>query len=293
MLAVATAIGLIVALTLDLVTGRWVGAPWLHLAFWVLCVVAWLPFARRVKYLQYGPLYVLGLFVYTILRSFADKTGIAPRAEYVIDIEEKIFFGHVPTAWLQQHLFQPANIGVLDWLTVQVHWSYFFLPHLVGLLIWLFRRELFPRYLFMVMGTFYMGLVLYFLLPTVPPWLAADYGTLPGVSRVMDYVGHQVDPATYQRFYDALGVPNAVAAMPSLHMGVTFAVYLFMRDLYRRLSWALLVYSVMMGFSLVYLGEHYTVDVLVGMVCAVLVHRTSILWQRRSQTRTAAIPSGD
>ena len=33
----------------------------------------------------------------------------------------------------------------------------------------------------------------------LPPWLAADYGTLPGVSRVMDYVGRQADPATYQR----------------------------------------------------------------------------------------------
>jgi hypothetical protein len=40
----------------------------------------------------------------------------------------------------------------------------------------------------------------------------------------MDYVGQQVDPQTYNRFYDALGVPNAVAAMPSPHMGVTFAV---------------------------------------------------------------------
>jgi membrane-associated phospholipid phosphatase len=259
----------------------------------VLCVVAWLPVARRVKYLQYGPLYVLGLFAYTILRSFADKTGIAPRAAYVIDIEEKIFFGQVPGVWLQQHLFRPTDLGPLDWLTVQVHWSYFFVPHLVGLLIWLFRRELFPRYLFMVMGTFYVGLVLYFLLPTVPPWLAADYGDLTGLSRVMDYVGHQVDAGTYQRMYDALGVPNPVAAMPSLHMGVTFAVYLFLREYYRRLSRVVLAYSLLMGFSLVYLGEHYTVDVLVGMACALLVYRIHTLWRRRAEARAASLAAGD
>ena len=281
----ATGIGLMVALAVDLVTGHWVGAPWLHIILAMLCVAAWLPLARHVKYVQYGPLYVLGLLVYTVLRSFADDTAIAPRADLVISLEERIFFGHVPTVWLQEHLFQPARLGPLEWLSVQVHWSYFFVPHLVGALVWIFRRELFPRFVFLVMGTFYVGLLLYFLFPTVPPWLAADYGALPGVSRIMDYAGRQVDPATYQRLYDAIGVPNAMAAMPSLHMGVTFALYLFARDVGRRLSWLLLAYSALMGFSLVYIGEHYAVDVIVGATCAYLVYRIYHLHRRRQLQR--------
>ena len=280
-LVVVTGIGLMLALGVDMVTGRWVAAPWLHVLLAVVCVAAWLPSSRRIKYLQYGPLYVLGLLVYTVLRGFADKTGIAPKMTYAIALEERIFFGHVPTLWLQEHLFRPAHLGPLDWLTVQVHWSYFFVPHIGAALVWLFRRELVPRYFFLVLGTFYVGLVLYFLFPTVPPWLAADYGALPGVNRIMDYAGHQVDPSTYQRIYDALGVPNAVAAMPSLHMGVTFAVYLFTRDVNRWLGRVLLAYSALMGFSLVYMGEHYAVDVLVGVVVAVLVHRVYLLWHAR------------
>lgn len=281
-LVIATGIGLMLALGVDLVTGRWVAAPWLHILLAVVCVLAWLPLARRIPYLQFGPLYVLGLLIYTVLRSFADRTGIVPRSDYVIALEQRLFFGHVPTLWLQEHLFRPAQLGPLDWLAVQVHWSYFFVPHIGAALVWLFKRELVPRYFFLILGTFYTGLVLYFLFPTVPPWLAADYGALPGVSRIMDYVGHQVDPDTYRRLYDALGVPNPVAAMPSLHMGVTFAVYLFARDLSRKLGWALLAYSALMGFSLVYMGEHYAVDVLVGMGCALLVHRVYRLWQRRA-----------
>ena len=282
----ATAIGLMVALGVDLVTGRWVGAPWLHVLLAVLSVAAFLPLAGRVKYLQLGPLYVLGLMVYTILRSFADDTAIAPRYDHVIGIEERLFLGHVPTVWLQEQLFSPARLGPLDWLTVQVHWSYFFVPHLAGALVWIFRRELFPRFCFLILGTFYVGLVLYFLFPTVPPWLAADYGALPGVNRIMDYAGHQVDPGTYQRLYDAMGVPNAVAAMPSLHMGVTFAVYLFARDISRRLAWLLLGYSLLMGFSLVYMGEHYATDVIVGALCAWLVYRVYHLYHRRAERRS-------
>jgi membrane-associated phospholipid phosphatase len=281
----ATGIGLMVALAVDLIMGQWTGSPWLHILLAVLCVAAWMPLARGIKYLQYGPLYVLGLFIYTVLRSFADDTAIAPRYDLVIALEEWLFFGHVPTVWLQQHLLDTARLGLLDWLTVQVHWSYFFVPHLGGALVWLFRRELFPRYVFLIMGTFYLGLVLYFLFPTVPPWLAADYGVLPGVNRVMDYVGRQVDPATYDRLYDALGVPNAVAAMPSLHMGVTFAVYLFARDVNRRIAWILLVYSLLMGFSLVYMGEHYAVDVIVGAGCAYLTYRVYHLYHRRAERR--------
>ena len=286
-LVFATGVGLMAALGVDLVTGHWVAAPWLHIVLAMLCVAAWLPVARDVKYIQYGPLYVLGLLVYTVLRSFADNTRIRPRMEYVIGLEERIFFGHVPTVWLQEHLFRPTDLGLLDWLTVQVHWSYFFVPHIGGALVWLFRRELVPRFTFLVLGTFYVGLLLYFLLPTVPPWLAADYGALPGVNRIMDYAGHQVDPQTYRRLYDALGVPNAVAAMPSLHMGVTFALYLFARGVNRRLAWLLLAYSLLMGFSLVYTGEHYTVDVLVGMACAALVYRVYRLWRRHFVARSA------
>lgn len=284
-IVLATGIGLMVALGVDLITGQWVASPWLHLLLAALSVAAFMPFATRVRYLQYGPLYVLGLLIYTVLRSFADNTPIAPRYDHVIGIEEHIFLGHVPTVWLQEHLFSPAQLGPLDWLTVQVHWSYFFVPHIAAALVWVFRRELFPRFIFLVLGTFYLGLVLYYLFPTVPPWLAADYGALPGVNRVMDYVGRQVDPGTYSRMYDALGVPNAVAAMPSLHMGVTFAVYLFSRDISKRLSRVLLVYSIMMGFSLVYLGEHYATDVIVGAICAFVVYRVWRLYHGRQVQR--------
>src|SRR5262249_48970049 len=50
-----TAVLLIVALALDLVTGRWVTAPWLHVVLAIVAVGLWLPAAWRVRYLQWGP----------------------------------------------------------------------------------------------------------------------------------------------------------------------------------------------------------------------------------------------
>lgn len=57
----ATGIGIVLALMVDIITGRWVGSPWLHILLAGLIVAAWLPWASRVKYLQWAPLYVLGL----------------------------------------------------------------------------------------------------------------------------------------------------------------------------------------------------------------------------------------
>lgn len=271
-LVIAGSLLLMAALAYDLISGLWIGSAGLHVALALVAVLLIWPAARRVRYLHLGIVYMFGLFVYTVLRSFADKTFIPIRTEYVIDIDRALFFGRNPTSWLQARLFDPFNLRPLDWLTVQVHWSYFAVPHVAALVVYLWRRDLFPRFVALVLGTFYAGLALYFLLPTVPPWLAADRGVLPGVSRVMDFVGGQIDTESYSRLYDAIGVPNPVAAMPSLHMGVTFAIFLFARGCNRWLGRALLVYAVAMGFSLVYMGEHYLADVLVGILMATCVY---------------------
>lgn len=264
------------ALVYDILSGVWIGRAGLHLVLALVAVAVTLPVARRVRQMHLVVLYIFGLFIYTVLRSFADQTAIPVRAEYVIKIDRLLFFGVEPTRWLQARFFDPSRIHLLDWLTVHVHWSYFALPHLTAAAVFVWRRELFARYVALVLGTFYVGLVVYFLVPTMPPWLAADAGILPGVSRVMDFVGGRVDRETYQRLYDALGVPNPVAAMPSLHMAITTVLFLFGRGLNRWLGRALAVYTLLMGFSLVYMGEHYVTDVLVGAVMAVCVYKAVV-----------------
>ena len=272
-LAVTGTAVLMLALAYDLLTGRWIHAPGRHVAVWLTLVLLWLPMARRVRHLHLVLVYIFGLFVYTVLRSFADQTAVPVRAMYPIMVDRALFLGRAPTEWLQSRLFNPGQLHLLDWLTVHIHWSYFAVPHVAAAVVYVWRRELFPRFVAVVLGTFYAGLVMYFLLPTVPPWLAADWGLLPGVVRVMDFVGGQVDSESYGRMYDALGVPNAVAAMPSLHMAITFAVFLFARQVSRVLGRVVLVYALAMGFSLVYMGEHYLVDVIVGALMAFCVFR--------------------
>ena len=225
--------------------------------------------SRRRRQGRLWALYLIGFIVFAHLRALTDETGIAVQTNYVIDIEEALFFGVTPTVWLQERLFD-GGIGPLEVLSSLVYVTYFLAPHVVALLIWRYRPGLFKRFVAAVLGVVYAGLLVSLALPTTPPWLAAGEGALPAVARVvrltlLDLSG-SADTA-----YEVVG-PNAVAAMPSLHMGLTVLI-LAATWRRRRLRIAAGLYSLAMGFALVYGAEHYVTDLLAGAVVSLAIWR--------------------
>jgi membrane-associated phospholipid phosphatase len=268
----------LLAMTGTVATRLWQDHMWTGVALVGVTLAVWAPEVRRRRMRAWWFAYVAGIFIYTLLRAAADETAIPIRTTYDIRADHLLFFGSDPVVWLQDRLFSTTRVSPLDVFAVQVHWSFFVAPHLAAILIYWRHREQFPRYTAAVVGTMYLGLLLFFLVPTTPPWLAGQEGALSGVYRIMDFVGGRVDGDTYRSFYASLAEPNSVAAMPSIHMGVTFAMYLWARENRPRLAWLLLAYCAVMAFSLVYLAEHYALDLLVGMACAVACHFAAKRW---------------
>jgi membrane-associated phospholipid phosphatase len=92
-----------------------------------------------------------------------------------------------------------------------------------------------------------------------------------------------VGGGTHQSAGAAVG-QNDVAAMPSLHMAITVVIALFAWHCNRRLGALGLLYAAGMGFTLVYLGEHYVADVLAGVAFAAGSWFVALrLWHRRAQ----------
>ncbi len=263
-------IGFLIAMAGSVATRLWQDHAWVGYLLFLGAIVCWAPEVRRTRARRWWFVYVVGTFAYTLLRSYADETRVPIHVMYPIDLDRAIFLGVEPVSWLQMRLFSPARVSALDWAAVLVHWSFFLAPHAGAVAVFLWRRDLFSRYTVVVVGTMYLGLLLFFAVPTAPPWLAGQAGNLPDVFRVMDFVGGRVDSETYRSFYASLGEPNSVAAMPSIHMGVTFAMFLWARDHHPRIARLLLVYSFAMAFALIYLAEHYLVDLLACMLCATI-----------------------
>jgi membrane-associated phospholipid phosphatase len=73
----------------------------------------------------------------------------------------------------------------------------------------------------------------------------------------------------FSSYYQRLS-PNAVAAMPSLHAAYPFFFALIIRKIWgNKWFYLSLIYPVSIWVGIVYLGEHYVVDVLAGIVYAI------------------------
>ena len=244
-----------------------------------LIALTWASARNRSDYGLWA-LYIGGFAIFSVARSFADETGVPTNFDGLIGVDKSLAFGSVPTVWLQTRLFDPTHISWLDRATTYVHWSYFVLPHLFAAHLFFGKRHLFERYVLLFVGVLMAGLVVYFIFPAAPPWAASLTGHLDPTYKVVTEVGSEWNVNLYAKLESQIRSSNPVAAMPSLHMAVSFAVLLIAF----RANWLLgimaLAYNAAMAFSLVYLGEHYLVDILAGIGMTVTVYIALSLWFR-------------
>jgi len=259
----------------------------------VLAALIALTWASARSRSDYGlwALYIGGFAIFSVARSFADETGVPTHFDDLISADKTLAFGAVPTVWLQSRFFDPTHIGWLDRATTYVHWSYFVLPHLFAAHLFFGKRHLFERYVLLFVGVLMAGLVIYFIFPAAPPWAASLTGHLDPTYKVVTEVGSEWNVDLYAKFETQIRSSNPVAAMPSLHMAVSVAVLLVAF----RANWLLgilaLAYNAAMAFSLVYLGEHYVVDILAGILMTFTVYVALSLWFRLRERERGLGPS--
>ena len=175
--------------------------------------------------------------------------------------------GDIPTVRLQRALGRPGRVFVHDAALSAVHWAWFLVPHGTVVYVLVRRPEQFARAASLMAATFDLGLLGYWLVPTAPPWWAARAGRLPPVRRIMAEAGERIWRRLWMPLYDALS-GNQFAAMPSLHFATSVTAAHVLSETGRAagaLGWA---YASALGFALVYLGEHYVVDLLAGLALA-------------------------
>ena len=209
----------------------------------------------------------------------AERLRARVRIEYPVRIDEVLGLGRLPGVRLQQRLHRHGRFGAWERVLVWSHWVWFAVPHATALYVLVRRPERFPQAAARIYGTFDLGAVVYWALPTAPPWYAAEAGHIatgdgPPLRRLMREYGEQLLGARWGQLYGTLG-GNPLAAMPSLHFGTSVAAAQVLRDEGRiggTIGWA---YASTLGFALVYLGEHYVTDLIAGGALAEAVRRAT------------------
>ena len=274
----------------------------------------WLPFA-------------LVLMAYDLSRGAADLIGRPTLWYWQIDADRWLFFGTVPTVWLQERLKLPRP----PWWEIvisSVYMSFFVLPYVVAAVLWLRNRDEWKSFVKLFVVLSFTALVIYALLPAAPPWAAArctpgdveggpagprcmfrpargvpDGGLLGTLQNTQDGANGWIERIVGRgwgklNLHSATALldqgqasVNLVAAIPSLHAGLSLAIAVFLWNRIHR-GWRplLVAYVLVMAFTLVYTAEHYVIDILLGWVLAAVVIAAISRYESRRQRAAAQDP---
>ncbi len=270
----------------------------------------WLPFA-------------LLLIAYDLSRGAATLIGRPTMWHWQADMDRLMFFGTMPTVWLQEHLKLPHP----PWWEVvisSVYMSFFIVPYVIAGILWLRNRDEWKAFVRLFVGLNLAALVIYALLPAAPPWAAArctpgdvaagpsgpgcmfkpargvpDGGLLGAMQTTHDGANSWVERIV-GRGWGKLNLHSAsalldqgqasvnlVAAIPSLHAGMSAALAAFLWHRVHR-AWrpVLVAYPLVMAFTLVYTAEHYVIDLLLGWALAAVVITLIARYERRRRRPT-------
>jgi hypothetical protein len=210
-----------------------------------------------------------------LLISYDALRGIVPLISHrvhfteMINFDKWLFWGHIPPVTLQQWWYN----GVLRWYDYYFYFVYmlhFLSPFIIAALVWKYRPSRYWQFAGALLLLSYAGFITYIIYPAAPPWMASEMHLIPEISKISSAVwwnwGVHSVPNLYAHFN-----PNPVAAIPSLHSAYPMLQLLFVHKFFGRKAAAIFaIYTISMWIGVVYLGEHYVVDVLLGILYGIL-----------------------
>ena len=241
----------------------------------VFNVLYYLSFATR-KFIAGFSIYIIFLIIFDFMKAFPNYLYNTVHIQSLYNAEKDLF-------GIQDH-------GVL--LTPNEFWqknTYTLLDILSGIfyLCWVPVPLVFSAYLFFSKKrkqflyfalTFLLvnliGFVGYYVYPAAPPWYVQLYGFTFNSHTPGNTAGlHRFDDFFHAGIFNALYAKssNVFAAMPSLHSAYNLIVLYY--GIKNRLGLVNILFGMIAAgiwFAAVYSGHHYLLDVLAGILCAVI-----------------------
>ena len=196
-----------------------------------------------------------------------DRLEARLRVDYPIWADRVLGLGAPPGLRLQRTLRKAGEVTALDRVAAVIYGSWA-VPHMVLGWVWLRHPEFVPRAAGRLVAAYHLTTPFYWIVPTAPPWWASQHeGRMEGrVERVLELVVRDLRNQSEEDSGDSPG--NPWGSMPSDHIAsaaITAMGLSEVNPVYGALGWA---YVVLASLSVIYLGEHYAIDVVAGLAVA-------------------------
>ena len=237
----------------------------------LLTLFLWL-MGDRSGLLNFGP-FLLMLLTYESIRGLVQTSSNG--SIHVMDMilwDKSLSGGILPTYFLQRTLSAQPFTWIVDAVANGFYMTHFISAIALGLLLWTARREHYWPYLLGLAVLSYAAFLTYVFFPAAPPWWASMYGYLKG--EAVDLSHSLLSPG----YIVATG--NPVASMPSLHAAYPFYMFFYCLYIWGKKSLPVLILPLGVAASSIYLGHHYVIDILVGVVYALVAFLCTVWWSR-------------
>jgi len=262
-------------ISLCLANGIIPGPEIIVICFFIYSIYA----ARSRRFVNEWIPFVLVFLSYGSMNTLVGSLSKSVHVSQPINADLKLF-GAVPTLVLQQFY----RSAFLDYLSMFFYSLHFVIPVVFAFLLWKYFPKNYRGYvLAFTIGT-YAALMTYLLYPVAPPW----YGI--NAIRVLTQLDKNLGVPFYRSIFDFVG-SNPFAAFPSLHAMYPWLISLYALKIGKAKALPVLIFPAGVWFSVVYLGEHYVIDIIGAVIYATLAFLVAeklvpLIVQKRSHSLT-------
>jgi membrane-associated phospholipid phosphatase len=215
-----------------------------------------------------------------------------------IHFDELLFGKPLLTIQLQHLLHQTKTVRWWEYPMFGLYMTHFFMALVVAGILWRFSYQRFREFRLQIVILSTLGFATYVLYPAAPPWYMGDH--LHVVSTIYRTVfetwgklGLKSAGSIADGAIQGTDLGNRLAAVPSMHAAISlFIACFFWRGARPWVRVVLVVYVVGMAFTLVYSGEHYVFDIVVGWLYTAFTVAGVALYRRYTRPLApTAIPT--
>lgn len=236
----------------------------------VFLVFIFMMFGQAKAMLRHLGPFVLLLAVYESFRGLAPVINSRVNYMWMVRMDE-LMFGQLPTATLQSWWWK-GHVQWYDFLFYLAYMMHFVLPLALALLIWKRKAAAYWRYITSFVSLSFAGFITYVAFPAAPPWLASDKGYIQRIDHLSGPIWQALGVEDFPSLYSKLAA-NPVAAVPSLHSAYATLLAIYAITLFKsRWRFAVLIYPFLIYVGTIYMGEHYVIDAILGILYAFTIY---------------------